>query len=65
MSEISPAEQKKIDELLDSIDRLIRLQEKKLETLKRYRTGLRQQLLPGNGGTLPKLRFPKFRTPKN
>ncbi|HAT1863422.1 TPA: restriction endonuclease subunit S [Legionella pneumophila] len=53
-------EQQKIADCLSSIDELITVESKKLDTLKIYKKGLMQQLFPAEGETLPKLRFPEF-----
>lgn len=57
-----PQEQQKIADCLSSLDRLIAAEIQKLDILKAYKTGLVQQLFPGEGDTVPRLRFPKFRT---
>lgn len=44
-------EQKRIIEFLDSVDRLVRLQEKRVSELIRQRSGLMQQLLPYRGAS--------------
>lgn len=54
-------EQQKIADCLSSIDELLTAQAQKLDTLKIHKKGLMQQLLPAEGETLPKLRFPEFR----
>jgi type I restriction enzyme S subunit len=56
-----PAEQQKIADCLSSIDDHITAENQKLNTLKAHKKGLMQQLLPAEGETLPKLRFPQFR----
>ncbi|UNM20287.1 restriction endonuclease subunit S [Pseudomonas sp. ArH3a] len=56
-----PAEQQKITDCISSIDELIIVQTQKIESLKTYKKGLMQQLLPAAGSTMPKLRFPEFR----
>ncbi|OJF77344.1 MAG: restriction endonuclease subunit S [Treponema sp. CETP13] len=53
-------EQQKIADCLSSIDELITLHSKKLDTLKDYKKGLLQQLFPVEGESIPKLRFPEF-----
>ncbi len=53
-------EQQKIAACLSSLDELIAAQEQKLETLKKHKKGLMQQLFPAEGETTPKLRFPEF-----
>jgi type I restriction enzyme S subunit len=54
-------EQQKIASCLSSLDDLITAQNQKLEALKAHKKGLMQQLFPGEGETVPKLRFPEFR----
>jgi len=55
------AEQRKIADCLASIDDLITLEVRKLDSLKKHEKGLMQQLFPAVGQTLPELRFPEFR----
>ncbi|MBU0501426.1 MAG: restriction endonuclease subunit S, partial [Gammaproteobacteria bacterium] len=57
----SKPEQQKIADCLASLDELLTLEAKKLDTLKTHKKGLMQQLFPAEGETLPKLRFPEFR----
>jgi type I restriction enzyme S subunit len=52
------SEQQKIADCLSSIDELIAAHSQKLENLKAHKKGLMQQLLPAEGKTVPKLRFP-------
>lgn len=54
-------EQQKIADCLTSIDDLITTHIQKLAALKIHKKGLMQQLFPGEGETVPKLRFPEFR----
>lgn len=54
-------EQTKIADCFTSINELIIAQSRKLVALKTYKKGLMQQLLPTEGKTAPKLRFPEFR----
>lgn len=54
-------EQKKIADCLSSLDNLIIAEKQKLEALKAHNKGLMQQLFPGEGETVPKLRFAEFR----
>ena len=54
-------EQRKIANVLSSIDELITVQSRKLEALKAHKKGLLQHLFPAEGETVPKLRFPEFR----
>ncbi len=56
-----PDEQQKIADCLTSLDELMTAQGRKVEALKTYKRGLMQQLFPGDGETLPRLRFPEFR----
>ncbi|WP_408072920.1 restriction endonuclease subunit S [Legionella pneumophila] len=58
-------EQQKIADCLSSIDELITAESKKLDALKIYKKGLMQQLFPAEGETLPKLRFPEFKSAGN
>ena len=55
-------EQQKIADCLTSIDELITLHTQKLYALKAHKQGLMQQLFPAEGETVPKLRFPEFRS---
>lgn len=54
-------EQRKIVDCLSSIDELITVQSRRLESLKAHKKGLLQHLFPAEGETVPKLRFPEFR----
>ncbi len=54
-------EQHKIAECLSSLDELIAAQARKVDALKTHKKGLMQQLVPREGETQPKLRFPEFR----
>ena len=54
-------EQQKIADCLSSLDDLITLESRKLDTLKQHKKGLMQQLFPAEGETVPRLRFPEFR----
>ena len=56
-----PKEQQKIADCLASLDELITVEAKELDTLKTHKKGLMQQLFPAEGERLPKLRFPEFR----
>lgn len=58
---VESGEQKKIADCLTSLDEVIAAQGKKVEALKTHKRGLMQQLLPCEGETLPRLRFPEFR----
>lgn len=58
----SRAEQQKIAECLTSLDEVIAAHGQKLEALKAHKNGLMQQLFPGEGETLPSLRFPDFQS---
>lgn len=53
-------EQKKISDCLESVDRIIALQNKKLKLLKAQKKGLMQQLFPVGEAALPKTRFAEF-----
>jgi restriction endonuclease S subunit len=58
---VSKKEQQKIADCLTSLDELIAAQGRKVEALKARKRGLMQQLFPGEGESLPRLRFPEFR----
>ena len=58
--ESSRAEQQKIAACLTSLDELIAAHDQKLDALKALKKGLMQQLFPGEGDTVPRLRFPEF-----
>lgn len=53
-------EQNEIVECLEAEDRMIAVQEQKVESLKTHKKGLMQQLFPQPGATTPALRFPGF-----
>lgn len=55
------AEQQKIADCLSSLDDLIAAHSQKLDALKTHKKGLMQELFPGEGETVPRLRFPEFR----
>ena len=55
-------EQQKIAACLTSLDEVIAAQGRKVEALKAYKQGLMQQLFPRESETLPRLRFPEFRS---
>lgn len=54
-------EQEKIAECLSSVDALIGKKQTELESLKKYKDGLLQQLFPQGNNNLPALRFPEFK----
>jgi type I restriction enzyme S subunit len=56
----SLGEQQKIAECLNTLDELIGAESQKLDALKAHKKGLMEQLFPGEGETLPTLRFPEF-----
>ncbi len=56
-----PEEQQKIADCLSSVDDLVTAENQKLDTLKAHKKGLMQQLFPGEGETVPKLRFKEFK----
>ncbi len=58
---LKKAEQRKIADCLSSLDDLIAAHSKKRNTLKIHKKGLMQQLLPREGETQPRLRFPEFK----
>lgn len=53
-------EQQKIADCLSSLDDIITVHTDKYETLKTYKKGLMQNLLPQEGEKIPKLRFKNF-----
>ncbi|WP_349975258.1 restriction endonuclease subunit S [Pseudomonas sp. WHRI 8519] len=53
-------EQEKVASCLSSIEELISLEAKKLTSLRKYKRGLMQMLLPGEGEAEPRVRFPEF-----
>ncbi len=55
------AEQQKIADCLSSLDELISLEAQRLDALKAHKKGMMQRLFPGEGETVPRLRFPEFR----
>lgn len=55
-------EQLKIADCLSSLDGLISAQSQKIEALKTHKKGLMQNLFPRVGRTIPRLRFPEFRS---
>jgi type I restriction enzyme S subunit len=57
----SLAEQQKIADCLSSLDELISLEAQRLDALKAHKKGMMQRLFPGEGETVPRLRFPEFR----
>lgn len=57
----SATEQQKIVDCLSSLDGLIVAQARQVDALRSHKKGLMQQLLPREGETQPRLRFPGFR----
>lgn len=53
-------EQQKIAVCLSSVDEVIKANSEKLESLKKHKKGLMQNLFPQEGETVPKLRFKEF-----
>ncbi|MCY9205222.1 restriction endonuclease subunit S [Bacillus atrophaeus] len=56
----SVEEQRKIGALLTHIDKLITLQQRKLEKLKNNKTSMLQKMFPKDGADSPELRFTEF-----
>ncbi len=56
----SPREQQKIAGCLSSVDDLITAERQKLEAIKKHKKGLMQQLFPGEGESVPRVRFGEF-----
>lgn len=54
-------EQQEIADCLSSLDKLIAVEDKKLEALITHKKGLMQKLFPAEGNTVPEWRFPEFR----
>lgn len=59
----SMSEQCKIGEYFSNLDRLITFHQRKIGILKKYKSGLLQQMFPQNGELVPQLRFPGFTDP--
>lgn len=57
----SVEEQQKISDFFTSLDELIAAEVKKLDALTSHRKALVQQLFPGRGEDVPRLRFPEFK----
>ena len=53
-------EQRKIGKLLDSIDNLITLHQRKCDAIKELKKGMLQKMFPKNGEKIPEVRFPGF-----
>lgn len=53
-------EQKKIAEILSTQDKAIKLQERKIEELKRFKKGCLEKMFPRKGQKVPEKRFPGF-----
>lgn len=60
----SYTEQKKIADCLSSLDDVIEANNKKLKLLSDHKKGLLQNLFPMEGKTVPKFRFPAFKSDK-
>lgn len=57
------AEQEKIVEILQAQDKLIELQQKKIDELKRLKKGYLSKMFPKKGCNVPEIRFPGFTDP--
>ncbi len=57
------AEQEKIVEILQAQDKLIELQQKKIDELKRLKKGYLSKMFPQKGCNVPEIRFPGFTAP--
>lgn len=53
-------ERKKIAEILSTQDKVIELQERKIEELKRFKKGCLEKMFPRKGQKVPETRFPGF-----
>jgi len=58
---VSRPEQQKIANCLGSLDNLSAAERRKLAALRQHKRGLLRDLLPQEGDTVPRLRFPEFR----
>ncbi|OLU45908.1 restriction endonuclease subunit S [Faecalibaculum rodentium] len=56
----SESEQRRIGRFLGNIDNLITLHQRKLDDLKKLKSGLLQKMFPKAGETVPEVRFPEF-----
>ena len=56
----SREEQHRISEVLNSLDNLITLHQRKLDNIKEYKTGMLQKMFPKEGEDIPEVRFPGF-----
>ena len=56
----SESEQRRIGRFLGNIDNLITLHQRKLDNLKKLKSGLLQKMFPKAGVTVPEVRFPGF-----
>lgn len=54
------AEQEKIAKILSAQDKVIELQQKKIDELQKLKKGLLQKMFPKKGQKVPELRFPNF-----
>lgn len=57
--------QEKRANCMSSIDHLLRIEASKLNTLKKHKEGLFQQLFPHGSETVPQLRFPEYKNGGN
>ena len=57
------AEQEKIAEILQTQDKVIELQQKKIDELKRLKKGYLSKMFPKKGCNVPEIRFPGFTDP--
>ena len=56
------SEQQKIADCLGALDDLIAAESRKLDSLQQHKQGLIQQFFPKPGETIPRLRFPEFKS---
>ena len=54
-------EQRKIGEFFKDIDRIILLQQQKLDRIREYKDGMIQKLFPREGQSIPESRFPEYK----
>lgn len=63
MMPVNIEEQKAIGRVLNRVDNLITLHQRKCDELKIYKKGLLQQMFPQPGESIPRVRFPGFTDP--
>lgn len=56
-------EQEQIANTLETLDHLITLHQRELDSYKKFKNGMLQKMFPKNGETVPEIRFPGFSDP--